>query len=89
MTGVQTCALPISLERHAEAVGADRLEHRQHDEVRRAGDARVAIDQVLGLRLGESHELLAKKVRYSFVQLPGMTRVLDGFRNFARTSEQI
>src|SRR5262249_31548339 len=41
-------------ERHAQPLGADRLEHGEHAEMRLAGEARMAVDEVFGLCLGEA-----------------------------------
>ncbi len=45
-------------ERNAEPVGADRLEHGEHAEMRLARESRMAVDEVLGLCLGELHKLV-------------------------------
>src|SRR5215475_9232955 len=50
-------------ERHAQPLGADRLEHGEHAEMRLAGEARMAVDEVFGLRLGEADEFFERLER--------------------------
>src|SRR5262252_10664020 len=45
-------------ERHAQPLGCDRLEYGEHAEMRLTGDARVAVDEVFGLCLGEADEFV-------------------------------
>src|SRR5215472_16042880 len=67
--GVSTMAITVPLrsacaiERHAQPLGADRLERGEHAEMRLAGEARMAVDEVFGPCLGEADEFFERLER--------------------------